>query len=109
MSISEVVRNWLLEPVLLELRKVEKKMATELENAVETLKAKIAEVGTTLTDFSGDFQAAIDKLQADIAAGGVKPETVADLVALADTVNQITTGLKSLDSTAEGISGKPTP
>lgn len=103
-----------IEHLLLEIKKKGDHMATkdELEAAIATVSQKIGEVADGLTDFAGDFQAAIDELKKQIAAGGQGPDldpSMAALAALADKATAISTSLAALDATAEGISGIPTP
>lgn len=103
-----------IEHLLIEIKNKEKHMATkeELEAAITAVSDKITEVADTLTDFAGDFTAAIDELKAQIAAGTAGPDlgpSVAALAALAEKATAVSASLKELDSTAEEISGKPTP
>lgn len=81
----------------------------DLQDAIAALDGKIAEIETTLTDFAVDFAAAIAKLQADITAGVDTTASVSALAALATRADTLAASLKGLDSTAEGVSGVPTP
>lgn len=87
-------------------------MATkeELESSIETLSTGITGISDGLADLATDFDAAVKKLQDQIAAGQVDlGPSVAALVALSEKTTQIADAIKSLDAKAEEISGQPTP
>jgi len=82
----------------------------ELLAGIEAVNTKLGELSDSFTDFTADFHAAVEKLQADIAAGGVDlGPALSGLSALLAKADSITESVKALDSEAEGISGKPTP
>lgn len=82
---------------------------SELDDKVDAIVAGVQTTADKLTDFKTDFDAAIAKLQADIAAGGNTSAAIAKLTALSTQLGTINDALTALDATAEGISGTPTP
>lgn len=93
------------------LKEIKNKMATEQElQAVATeLSNKITAVQDGLTDFKGDFKAAVDKLTSEQGNGNVSDETVAAFAALVNKLDEPLATIKELDEKAETISGVPTP
>lgn len=108
MSLTEAIRNWLLEPVLKEM----KKMATqqELEAGLQMAHDEMANLKAMMVDLGNDQQAAFAKLQADIVAGNVDlGPSMAALGSLIGKMTSLKADVAALDSAAEGISGLPTP
>lgn len=82
---------------------------SDVQAAIDAISTQINTVSSSLTDFSGDFTAAIAALQAQIGTGSDLQPQVDALTALGTKLATITSSLAALDTTAEGISGTPTP
>lgn len=82
----------------------------DVQAVLDTVVTKVNGLGDQLADFTGDFAAAISALQAQIGAGSTDLQPQVDaLSALATKLDGFATSLKGLDTTAEEISGVPTP
>ena len=81
----------------------------DLQDAITAIGTQVDDVATKLTDFAADFAAAIKKLQDAIAAGANLDPAVAALATMAPKLTALATSLSDLDTTAEGITGVPTP
>lgn len=82
---------------------------TDLNAKIAAVDAKIDGVSTQLTDLAGDFDAAVKKLQDDIANGQDLTPSVTALSALSDKLDAASGALAAIDVKAETISGVPTP
>lgn len=101
-----------IENLLEELKTKETQMAQtlqDLQDAITAVDAKVDGISSQLTDLSADFDAAVAKLQADIAAGVDLTPAVTALAALQAKLQTVSTSLSDIDVKAETISGKPTP
>lgn len=94
----------LLHEILKRLHRMEDKMA-ELDNDVQAVVDGVSKLSDQLTDFKTDFDAAIAKLQ----TGGDNSEAISKLKDLSTKLGTMSDALTALDTTAEGISGAPTP
>lgn len=81
----------------------------DLQDAIATIGTQIDGIATKLVDFAADFAAAIKKLQDDVAAGANLDAAVASLAAMSPKLSALASTLSDLDTTAENISGNPTP
>lgn len=108
MTLSEMIRNWFLMPVLKELKKMAQTLQDVLDG-VTVVAGKVSEIATKVADLSTDIDEAVAKLQADIAAGGDMTPAVEALAALATQLGTASDALTAIDVKAEAISGKPTP
>lgn len=88
-SISEILRNWLLSPVIQSLK--------ETKMQIDDLNTKLATVQTAITQLGTDLTAAIADLKAKIAAAGTGPDLTAQLA----TLDTIAASLGSLDTQAK--------
>lgn len=110
MSLSEILRTWLLEPVQKELKHMSQNMQ-DLQDAITAQGAKIDELGTVLTDLLADQKAAFEALKAQLAAGSDTSASVAALGGSIAKLDAAITSIKSADLDAEAAisSGTPTP
>lgn len=81
----------------------------DLQDALTAQSGKIDGLAAQLVDFATDFNAAIAKLQSDIAAGGDATASVAAVAAMSTKIDAMAASLKTLDTSAEELSGKSTP
>ena len=77
--------------------------------SITVVDGKIDALATQLTDLSNDFDAAVAKLEADIAAGVDTTPAVTALGALADKLGTVSAAIAAIDLKAETVSGTPTP
>lgn len=102
----------LLRQALATLARIETKLdnqevkVAELDDLASTLSDQVDTLTKGLTDFKTDFDAAIAKLQ---TGQPVDPATLQKLKDMGTKLTAISSGLKDLDTTAEGISGVATP
>lgn len=78
---------------------------TELDDNIDTLVTGVGKLADQLADFKTDFDAAIAKLQ----SGNDNAGAITKLKALSTQLGTMSDALTALDTTAEGISGTPTP
>lgn len=101
-----------LEDITYKIKRLEDTMAQNLQDVLDAVTAvdtKVDGIATQLVDLSSDFDAAIEKLQADIAAGADTAPAVAALATLGTKLTSVSDALSAIDVKAETISGTPTP
>lgn len=81
----------------------------DLNSAIGAVGEKVNLIGVQIADLSTDIDAAIAKLQADIAAGNDTTPAVSALAALSTQLGTASDALKAIDVKAETVSGNPTP
>lgn len=99
---SKVLRK--LRFLTQKLNHMEAQMA-ELDDDVQAVVDGVGKLSDQLTDFKTDFDAAIAKLQ----SGGDPSGAIAKLKDLSAKLGTMSDAMTALDTTAEGISGQPTP
>lgn len=100
---SKVLRK--LRFLTQKLNHMEAQMA-ELDDDVQAVVDGVSKLADQLTDFKTDFDAAIAKLQ---SGSPVDPATLAKLKGLGTQLATLSDAVTAIDTTAEGISGQPTP
>lgn len=77
----------------------------ELDDSVDAIQTGLGGLKDQITDFKGDFDAAIAKLQ----SGTDNTAAIAKLKAMSGQLTAMSDSIKVLDTTAEGLSGTTTP
>lgn len=95
MSISEAVRDWLIQPILDHIDQKEKKTMAKLDDLTQKLSDAVTKLGT-------DIQTEFDILKAQIAAGGV---TQVQLDAIQAQIDKLT----GLDTSVLAEATPPAP
>ena len=95
MSISEMLRNWLLEPALQRMNQMEVTLMGQLEDlntAIQQEDVEVQDILASVTKVGAD----IDALWAKIAAGGNPTDLTAQLQAIQSHVASLTTAAQQL-------------
>lgn len=104
-----------LEKIGKKLEEIQKEIKTMAQNqddlkaAITAVAEKVGAVSDQIADLSTDIDAAVAKLQADIANGVDTTESVTALSDLATKLGAASDALAAVDSKMETISGQPTP
>lgn len=107
MTLSEALRNWLLEPVLIKL----KELKTTMSMNQADLDSALAQLGTIVTNEDALIQNIVDAVNALIAkiqAGSAPADLTTEVTAIQAMVADVTTQTDKLTSsvaTAKGVTG----
>jgi ribosomal protein L29 len=94
-SLSDVARSWLLEPLYARLDRLEALVATGNE-ALDQIRADLSDYQTTQTTNFERVEAHLNDLEAQVAAG--QPVDPAKFQAVRDQIAQMKTATEALDA-----------